>query len=55
MNKPLLVVCLAALFVAGGLYLAHAQAPAPQKINDPRLDKIIEQNDKILKNQEEAQ
>ena len=53
MNKTRLVLCLAALFVAGGLYLAHAQtAPAP-KDGDPRLDKIITQNEQILKNQDD--
>ena len=51
MNKKTLVaLCIAAL-VAGTFVLAQSTGSAPS--GDPRLDKILEQNEKIMKNQEE--
>jgi uncharacterized protein YneF (UPF0154 family) len=56
MNTRLVVIiALAVGVVAGSFFIAQAQgetkaAPAPA---DPRIDKLIEQNDKILKNQDE--
>jgi hypothetical protein len=51
MNKKTLVaLCIAAL-VAGTFVLAQSTGSAPS--GDPRLDKILEQNEKIMKSQEE--
>jgi len=53
--KYVATFALAAGLVAGSLFLAQAQsdvkpvAPAP----DARIDKLLEQNEKILKNQDE--
>lgn len=46
------------VFTLAGLLAAAALAAAPQQGDgkataDPRLDKVIEQNDQILKNQQE--
>lgn len=53
-TKSLLTVVVTALILTGGLYWAHAQTAAPAE-SDPRLDKIIEQNTLILKQQEAIQ
>lgn len=53
-TNHLMVVALAALVVAGA-WIATAQGetkPASQSA-DPRIDKLLEQNEQILKNQEE--
>ena len=53
--KYVATFALAAGLVAGSLFLAQAQsdvkpvAPAP----DARIDKLLEQNEKILKNEDE--
>jgi hypothetical protein len=52
MNKTtFIVVAVAALLVAGSFGLSQASTSS----GDPRLDQIIEQNEKILKNQEDMQ
>jgi hypothetical protein len=48
-SKIVATLAVAAAIIAGSL-LAQAQDKA--KENDPRLDKVLEQNEKILKNQE---
>ena len=54
-TKYVATFALAVGLVAGSLFLAQAQsdvkpvAPAP----DARIDKLLEQNEKILKNQDE--
>lgn len=52
MNQKLLTaICLAgALAAATYVYAQNQTKPAPA---DPRLDKLIEQNEQILKNQQE--
>ena len=52
--KPLLPLIIATVLLVGGLYWASAQTAAPTE-RDPRLDKIIEQNELIIKNQEAIQ
>ena len=54
MNTKLVAVfVLAAGLIAGSLFVAQAQNVAKPAAPDPRIDKIIEQNEKILKNQDE--
>jgi hypothetical protein len=54
MNAKLVAVfALAAGLIAGSLFIAHAQGEAKPAVLDPRVDKLIEQNEKILKNQDE--
>jgi thiamine kinase-like enzyme len=50
-NKLVASAIVAVLLVAGSLMVRANGEPKSQA--DPRLDKVIEQNDKILKNQEE--
>jgi hypothetical protein len=53
MNKrSIIAACIAAIIVAGSLAIA-AQPAKPAAGSDPRLDKVIEQNEQILKNQAE--
>ncbi len=53
MNKTtFIVVAVAALLVAGSFGLSQASTSSN---SDPRIDQIIEQNEKILKNQEDLQ
>jgi len=53
--KPVAVVAAAVGFIAGSFFIAQVQgqtkAVAPS--SDPRIDKLIEQNQKILSNQDE--
>jgi hypothetical protein len=53
MNKKYAAVfALAAALVIGSLFMAQAQTQVKPTPSDSRIDKIIEQNDQILKNQE---
>ena len=51
--KPVVMIVLAAVVVAGSLFIAQAQGETKAAPADPRIDKLIEQSDKILKNQDE--
>ena len=53
MNKKVALSILAAGMIAGSLFIAHAQTEIKPVALDPRVDKLIEQNEKILKNQDE--
>jgi hypothetical protein len=56
MNTKLVVsIALAVGVIAGSFFIAQAQdqTKATPASADPRIDKLIEQNDKILKNQDE--
>ena len=44
---------LAAGLIVGSLFIAQARGESKSAASDPRLDKLIEQNEKILKNQDE--
>jgi hypothetical protein len=51
-NKTIATVILVALIAAGTLVFAQQQAATPAKpAGDPRIDKLLEQNAQILKNQ----
>ena len=51
-TKTFMTVAVAALLVAGTF--AIAQAPTqPKPPADPRIDKLLEQNEKILQNQQD--
>jgi hypothetical protein len=52
MKKTTLVTLAVAAVLAAGSFVL-AQSSANSSGGDPRLDKIIEQNEKILKNQDE--
>ena len=45
------IFTLAVGLVAGSLFIAQAQTAEPKVPADPRIDKVIEQNEQILKNQ----
>ena len=47
------IVTLAVGLVAGSLFVAQAQSETKPVPPDPRIDKLLEQNDQILKNQAE--
>lgn len=47
------IFALAVGLVAGSLFMAQAQTPVKPPPSDPRIDKVIEQNDQILKNQDQ--
>ena len=51
--KIVAILALAAGLIAGSLFISHAQGESKSAAPDPRIDKLIEQNEKILKNQEE--
>ena len=54
MNTKLVAVfALAAGLIAGSLFVAQAQTETKPAPKDTRLDKVIEQNEQILKNQDE--
>ena len=53
-TKTVAITILAASLLAGGFLIAQAQTETKSAAaSDSRIDKIIEQNEKILKNQEE--
>lgn len=51
--KHVAILALAAGLIAGSLFITHAQGENKPAASDPRIDKLIEQNEKILKNQDE--
>ena len=51
MKKIAVALCIAAA-IAGTFVVAQAQNPAKPP-PDPRIDKLLEQNEQILKNQDE--
>jgi hypothetical protein len=54
MNRKFVAIfVLAAALVAGGLFVVQAQTPVKPPPSDPRIDKLMEQSDQILKNQEQ--
>ena len=53
MNKKVALFILAAGIIACRRFIAHAQTEVKPVALDPRVDKLIEQNEKILKNQDE--
>ncbi|HUJ10896.1 MAG TPA: hypothetical protein VL171_12795 [Verrucomicrobiae bacterium] len=54
-TKLVAVVALAVGVVAGSFFISQAQGQTKTTLAaaDPRIDKLIEQNEKILKNQDE--
>jgi len=54
-TKTVALVVVAAGLIAASLFMATAQAQTKPAGSDPRIDKLIEQNEKILKNQEDIQ
>jgi hypothetical protein len=53
-HHRLVVTVVGALLLAGGLFFAEAQAPTPKPAGgDPRIDKLVEQNQQILQNQQD--
>jgi uncharacterized protein HemX len=50
--KVLTAVALAAVLALGGLVMTHAQVQV-KKDADPRIDKVLEQQEQILKNQQD--
>jgi hypothetical protein len=54
MNKKLrAALCIAAALAAATFVLAQSKTATPAALFDPRVDKLLEQNEKILKNQDE--
>jgi hypothetical protein len=51
--KYVAIFTLAAGLVAGSLFIAQAQSDVKPAAPDPRIDKLLDQNEKILKNQDE--
>ncbi len=51
-SNILAAAAVAAALFGAGLFLANAQAPVKPP-PDPRIDKLLEQNDRIIKGQEE--
>ena len=47
------ILALAAGLVAGSLFMAQAQTEVKPPRPDPRIDKVIDQNEQILKNQDQ--
>jgi hypothetical protein len=47
------VFALAAGLVAGSLFIAQAQSDVKPPVPDARIDKLLDQNEKILKNQDD--
>ena len=52
-TKLVAIMALAAGLVAGSLFLAQAQTETKPAPKDSRIDKLLDQNDQILKNQTE--
>jgi len=51
--KIVVLFAVAAGLIAGSLFVARAQGDNNSPALDPRIDKLIDQNEKILKNQDE--
>jgi hypothetical protein len=51
-KKSLIALGIAVALVAGTVVFAQSSKPASGQGADPRIDKLIEQNEQILKNQE---
>ena len=47
------VFALAAGLVAGSLFIAQAQSDVKPPVPDARIDRLLDQNEKILKNQDD--
>jgi hypothetical protein len=52
-TKFVAILTLAVGLVAGSLFVAQAQSETKPAAPDARIDKLIEQNTRILKNQDE--
>jgi hypothetical protein len=52
-KKSLIALGIAVVLVAGTVVFAQSSKPVAASGADPRLDKVIEQNEQILKNQQE--
>ncbi|HVM61735.1 MAG TPA: hypothetical protein VMV72_12805 [Verrucomicrobiae bacterium] len=52
-TKFVVILALAAGLVAGSLFMAQAQTEVKPPPPDPRIDKLIDQNEQILKNQDQ--
>ena len=52
-TKIVAIFALAAGLIVGSFFIAPARAENKLAAPDPRIDKLIEQNEKILKNQDE--
>ncbi len=52
-TKIVAIFALAAGLIAGSFFIAQAQSENKPAALDPRIDKLFEQNEKILKNQDE--
>jgi hypothetical protein len=52
-TKFVAILALAVGLVAGSLFVAQAQSEIKPAPPDPRVDKLLEQNEKILKTQDE--
>jgi hypothetical protein len=52
-SKFVAIFAIAAGLVAGSLFMAQAQSETKPVPPDPRIDRLMEQNEKILKNQDE--
>jgi hypothetical protein len=50
--KYIAIFTLAAGLLGGSLFIAQAQSDVKPPPPDPRIDKLLEQNEKILKNQD---
>ena len=48
--KYVAIFALAAGLIAGSLFIAQAQSDVKPSAPDSRIDKLLEQNEKILKN-----
>ena len=54
MKKIIIPLCIAAALAVGTYVLAQSQSQVqPRSSPDPRIDKVLEQNEQILKNQTE--
>jgi hypothetical protein len=51
--KNIAIFVLVGGLIAGSLFIAQAQSENKPAVSDPRIDKLIEQNERILKNQDE--
>ena len=52
-SKFVAILMLAVGLVAGSLFVAQAQSETKPAPPDARIDKLLEQNERILKNQDE--